>query len=217
MRRNLGVITNVVVLLLVGYALLRPTGPVGATVTRWREEGARRKAVRELWPQLSSAAHLVPSKAPAVLVEFADYECRVCRLQHAMLKRLANEPGVGGLIVRHYPLSQYARSEGAARSAICAEEQGRFSEMHDRLLTTDAWVTDANWAREAAIVGVNDLDAFQRCMSSAKTSARLQEDIGLARRVGVTGTPAYAHVRDGLVVGSLDDTTFLRLARSAAR
>jgi hypothetical protein len=217
MRRNLGVIANVAVLLFVAYALLRPAGPVGAAVTRWREEGARRQSVRELWPEISSAARIVTSDAPAVLVEFTDYECRVCRTQHQMLKQLSKSPGIGSVVVRHYPLSQYARSEGAARSAICAEAQGRFPEMHDHLFSTDTWITDANWVREAEAAGVPDVLRFEKCLMSEQTSARLERDIELARKVGVTGTPAYAHYAEGLIVGGLRDTTFTRLAQLAAR
>lgn len=217
MRRHLGAITNALVVLLVAYALLRPTGPVGASVMRWREESARRTAVRELWTDLSSSARIARSVAPVVLVEFADYECRICRAQHDMFKRLGGTPGIGSVVVRHYPLSRYAPSEGAARAAICAEEQGRFPEMHDRLLATEAWVTDANWTREASAVGIADLDAFEACLSSPKTTARLQSDIELARRLGVTGTPAYAHLEEGLIIGSLQDSVFLRFARISGR
>jgi protein-disulfide isomerase len=212
MKKWLAPTFNLAVILLVTVALLRPAGPVGVSITRWRLQNAQRDSVRAQWQTLVSGPRLDLGQGEATLVEFVDYECRVCRLQHAIHKHLIDSNRVAGITARHYPLSAYARSEGAAKASICAEGQGRFREMHHQLYTTMEWVSDANWLREARQAGIPDLASFAACLSSEQTAARLRRDVAVAKAIGVRATPVYAHQEDGLIRGMLADSVLIRLA-----
>ena len=210
-KGNLGAIANVLVIGLVGYVLVRPVGPVGSAITRWRNDAAVRALIVERWTEISQAPRLDTSDAQVAIVEFSDYECPVCKIQHKMLQQVSNDPRVGGLAFRHLPLPNHPRAADAARAAICAEQQGRFRQFHDRLFSSDGWISTADWSSEALRAGVPDLAAFNACLTSDETSSRLQKDIALATALRIRGTPAYVH-REGVISGSIADSVFLRIA-----
>jgi protein-disulfide isomerase len=80
---------------------------------------------------------------------------------------------------------------GAARSALCASEQGRFREMHTRLMTTETWKLDTNWLREARAAGLEDTTAFASCLHSERITKRLREEQSLVTTLHVMGTPTF--------------------------
>jgi protein-disulfide isomerase len=215
---DVGKIANIVVISLVVFALVRPSGPIGEKVVTWRAERHTRAMIDEKFPSIASGSRLDSSKAaPVALVEFSDYECPFCRKQHAALQTvIANARGTG-VVMRHLPLTAlHEHAEGAARAAICAERQGRFREMNDRLFGTDTWLKDSDWSREARAAGVKDLDAFSACLQSKETTSRLELDHAMANDLGIQGTPSFVY-RGGVYVGMLSDTLFARLTHGSER
>lgn len=213
-----GKLANVAVIMLVAFALARPSGPIGAKIVTWQAERHTKAVIGEKFASIASGPRLDASTAaPVALVEFADYECPFCRKQHESLQRvIANAPGTG-VVMRHLPLTAlHEHAEGAARAAICAEKQGRFREMNERLFGTDTWLKDSDWNREARAAGVKDLDAFTACLQSKETTARLEVDHALANDLGIQGTPTFVY-RGGIYVGMLSDTLFARLTRTTDR
>lgn len=205
-RLRLGAVADLAVIGLVAWVLLRPSGPVGGALARWKAERAVRQRINSDWAQIASGPRLDTTASAVALVEFSDYECPFCRSQHGLLKRVIGDSRGGGVVFRHLPLPIHKNALHAALSAVCAEEQGRFREMHDRLFETEAWMTDANWRREASAAGVPDLVAFSNCLSSTEATARIRTDAALARDLGISGTPSFVH-REGVVAGSLADST----------
>jgi len=216
MKSNLGAFTNVVVIGAVAFALLRPTGPIGsAVVTQYQGLRQHRIVARE-WPKISAVRRVDSTNSAISMVEFADYECPACRQQYATLHRVVNSPRSGGLAFRHRPLSIHPHAEGAARTAICAENQGKLREMHDRLFTTDAWLSDTNWTREAIAVGITDTAAFRECRSSQATTDRLRADEALADSLYIQATPTFVALHS-VHVGLISDSTYLRQSRDSRR
>ncbi len=103
----------------------------------------------------------------------------------------------------HLPLDFHAAAEGAARSAICAENQGRFLQIHRRFFETSGWLADTNWVREAEAAGVADLEGFASCLQSDETDERLARDARIAESLGARGTPAMVNKKE-LHFGVLD-------------
>jgi protein-disulfide isomerase len=199
------------VLVAIGWMLLRPGGLIGGSLRDWN---ARRQTVASLhdqWPKLAGGESRLDSGAAIVaLVEFADYQCPYCRVQHAALSSLLRAKPRVGVVYRHFPLSSHLAARGAALAAICAEEQGRFRAMHARLLETNNWASDANWIREAEVVGIPDRIRFQSCLDSPRSRSRLEADVTLGRAMSVTGTPAFV-TRHGVFVGVQSEAELLRL------
>jgi len=199
---RLNVFVNVLVVVFIGFLLLRPEGLVGSELRKWRRSSSTKEQIAKGWAELSGSGHRVsvaagPQKG---LIEFADYQCPACRQTHAVLPGLTKETGAT-LLYRHLPLSTiHPSAEGASRAAICAEEQGRFAQMHDHLYTTDAWFTNPKWEDEARAAGVPDIPRFTACLTSAATSRRLARDKQLASQLGIHSTPTFVG-RGGTVVG----------------
>ena len=142
-----------------------------------------------LWKPLIQDGHRVGAAEPrAILVEFLDYWCPSCRQMNPTLKTLLDEQPALQIIYRHYPFVA-EHSAGAARMALCAERQGWFEVLHDRLLTAQKLdIESLLYDRSAA-----ERAAFDSCLYAWNTpvDSLLLQDIGLARRVGVTGTPTF--------------------------
>ena len=196
--------------------LFQADGPIGRQVLRWYVARTRAKAVQDHWDSLVAGPRLAASAGAPLLVEFTDYECPFCRQQHAAFLAGFDDHDLGSIVVRHLPLPIHPRADGAARSAVCAEAQGRFRAMHDRLFGTRAWMSDSNWIREARAAGVPDLRAFSRCLRSETTVARIRSDVALAETLRIRGTPAFVS-RTTVFSGILDKATFLSLARPMLR
>jgi protein-disulfide isomerase len=213
LREHLTTVANVAVIGLVVFALVRPDGPVWAKVTTWKKNRAFSETLHTDWPRVTEGSRLDTTRAAVRLVEFSDYECPFCRKAYASLKHVMSDPRVGGVVHRHYPIvSIHEHAEGAARTAICAERQGKFAEMNDRLFLTDEWLKDTNWVREARAVGVADIAAFTACRSSPETNRRLSTDMAMAKTLGIEATPTFVY-QYGTYSGLLPDTLFFRLTR----
>lgn len=76
----------------------------------------------------------------------------------------------------------------AAQAAGCAGEEGKYWEMHDRLFENQKALEP--WTPHAEAVGL-DVAKFELCLASGKFDEEIRRDMAEARKVGVTGTPAF--------------------------
>jgi protein-disulfide isomerase len=102
-------------------------------------------------------------------------------------------------------------AEGAARSAICAEEQGYFHEMHALLMRTSTWQDDSNWAQLALQAGVPDTVRYLKCRATVRVSERLMAVAAYAESLQVVGTPTL-YSQMGRINGELTAETLRALA-----
>src|SRR5580658_1322836 len=95
--------------------------------------------------------------APAVLVEYGDYECPYCGRAQETIKYLRGHMADTLCIVfRHFPLTQiHPRAERAAEAAEAAAAQGRFWEMHTTLYDNQDALEDADLAKYAGKIGLD--------------------------------------------------------------
>lgn len=191
-ERLLVILNGLILLLLVGF-LFRPGGSGYETVAGWGRERRLQRTISREWDALVAGTSRVDSGGREVLlVEFADYQCPFCAQSASELEAfLVDHPHVG-VLYRHFPLrSIHPAAEGAARAAICAEAQGTFRQMHRRLFESSQWHSQRNWVAEASSAGVPNLSAFEACLNSPSTTARLAADEALAARLDVRGTPTF--------------------------
>lgn len=86
------------------------------------------------------------------------------------------------------PLSIHKDAFRAALATHCAEDQGKFWEMHDRLFQNQRAIEPLNGHAEA--LGL-DVATFEACMSSEKYGDHVRKDMALAQSAGATGTPSF--------------------------
>lgn len=152
------------------------------------------------------------------IVEFLDFECPFCRRQHARLSGILAQAEAAGrepvtVVHKHLPLRMHPHARGAARVAICAEEQGRGPDVIDALFTHDDLSPEA-CLEHARQVGVDEA-ALQECLGSTRPDQRLEADAAAAREAGVSRLPT-CFIGGRRFVGIQEEST-LREAIDRAR
>ncbi len=148
--------------------------------------------------------------APVEIVEFADFQCPACA-RFAILtapdvkERLINT-GLVRLRFRDMPLSSHPNAPAAHHAAACADEQGRFWEMHDQLFFNQrAWASERRPAGRlrgyARAIGL-DVGRYDDCMASNRYVARIASGPREAAEVGIGSTPSFV-IGGTLVVGAV--------------
>jgi protein-disulfide isomerase len=143
--------------------------------------------------------------APVVVEEYSDYLCPFCgRHFQQTLPALLEQYGQGDqvkYVFRDFPIpSLHPTAAIGHQAAWCVGEQGpaAYWAMHDQLFQNQAqWsnLPDPTpiLTNLAATTGV-DMAAYEECMISGRTSARVQEGMAAAAKLGYNGTPTFRFV-----------------------
>lgn len=163
-----------------------------------------------------------PDSARVEIMEFSDFECPYCG-RFAVLSmpdikaRLLPTGKVRWRFV-NFPLTGHTKSPYAHLAASCANEQGRFWEMHDLIyLHQGDWTEAGNplkdlegYARQA---GVPDMARYQSCISERRTWGSVLADKALGDSIGLGGTPTF-FVNGRQLPGTPSVDELLRIADS---
>jgi protein-disulfide isomerase len=139
--------------------------------------------------------YLGPADAPAVLVEYGDYECPHCAAAHAVIRQVLEEAGDEvRFIFRHFPLVEiHPAAQAAAETAESgAAHRGNdaFWDLHDILFANQDALDADDLLGYAESIGV-DSAAVADDLSTGAMSARVRDDFEGGLRSGVTGTPTF--------------------------
>ena len=77
-----------------------------------------------------------------------------------------------------------------AEAALCAGEQSKFWEFHDKIFENQRSLAPQDVKKYASDIGL-DVEAFNRCVESAKFRSSVLQDFRDGQEAGVTGTPAF--------------------------
>jgi protein-disulfide isomerase len=144
--------------------------------------------------------HLPPKgdkNAKVKIVEFADFRCPFCKMffdqtESRLIQDYINT-GKAVFYFRQLPILGPA-STLAANAAECANEQGKFWEMHDYLYKNQPPENDTSMytvdrlTEIAASLGISTAQ-FKNCLSSSKYQNNLDKDLSDGKQAGVSGTP----------------------------
>ncbi|MCX8197744.1 MAG: DsbA family protein [Candidatus Micrarchaeota archaeon] len=130
--------------------------------------------------------------AKIVIYEYSDFECPFCaKAQPVVEEVLRAYPNEVKLVFRHYPLvGIHPRAMPAAIAAACAEEQGKFWEMHDRLFSSQHALSDSDLQKHASEIGV-DMEEFRSCVASGRGREKVLKDMEEAEKEGIAATPTF--------------------------
>jgi protein-disulfide isomerase len=153
-------------------------------------------------PSVKSSGYVVGSaSAPVEVTEFGDFECPQCG-RFATL----TEPDVRSRLVRSgqvrfryvdLPLDMHRNTWNASRAAACADEQGKFWEMHDAIYANqDRWDGNATDNPDKVLkqiggqIGLNS-DQFNSCIDTKKTQAKVQAHYKMSVANRIDATPSF--------------------------
>ncbi|AFS81223.1 DSBA oxidoreductase [Candidatus Nitrosopumilus koreensis AR1] len=140
--------------------------------------------------------------APITIIEFSDFQCPFCaRFYTQTLPLLLDqyiEEGKVKLVFRDFPIqSIHPNALPASVAAECANEQGKFKEMHDILFdnqvqwsnqeTVDALSMFSQYATQIQL----EQETFDSCLTSGKYVEEIRNDLDDGRSYQVTGTPGF--------------------------
>ena len=135
-----------------------------------------------------------------VLVEFFDFSCGFCRRVHPAIKEIvANNPDVkvvAKVMTFLSPASKYA-----AKVALAAGEQGKFTEVYDALFNFEGRLSESKIDELAEGTGV-DMAKLKEDMNSSKVEKTIKDAAELASKINVTGVPTM--VFNNKVIQTLD-------------
>ena len=131
-----------------------------------------------------------PEDATVTVTEFIDFQCPPCKGLQPDLSRLkeAYSDRVR-FAFRQFPLTSiHPQAWKAAEAALCAEDQGKFWQMHDALFAHQRELGVDQIKTRASEIGL-DTQAFNQCLDSNTHRDQVQADMQAGRRAGVSGTP----------------------------
>ena len=162
--------------------------------------------------------------APVLITMFSDYQCPACtQVETLVMPQLIEryvDTGQARLVFREFPIpSLHPNAEKAAEAAVCAGEQDKYWEMHDKLFASqDAWTGEADPSPAlkelAGEIGVNET-AFGQCLDSGDATTIVQAEVMAGEMMGVNATP-YFFVGDLPIRGGLSVDAFGEIIKYVA-
>ncbi len=180
---------SVVVVLAIIFGLSR-IGDVGKSVTSADQQELVNGA-RFIKENLSTSS----GQVVVTVVTFADIQCPACKAAKEVLKTLETMSGVR-YVVRHFPLpaSLHKYSVISAKAVEAARVLGKGWEMMDLMFEKQSEWSDDPKPEKRFIEYARDLGLdekkFEETMNSSEVSNFLQEDVLLANKLRLSGTPS---------------------------
>ena len=170
-------------LLALGLLRLRPS------LARHRRD--RRGRGRPLPGPLEGAPYRGAPHAKVTIVEFADFQCAFCgRVNETLAELLRRYPTQLKIVYRHMPLPFHKQAMLAAEASVSASAQGKFWVMFDRLFANPRALDRASLVEHARALGL-DMPRFLEDLKTGRYRSYVLEDLAMAQRLGVNGTPMF--------------------------
>jgi protein-disulfide isomerase len=133
--------------------------------------------------------------ATVTIVEFADFECPVCRQLHDAMRGLLPNYPQARFVFKDFPLEQihpWARTGALAGRCAYQQDPKAFWKMYDKLYDNQDLITAENaWDKMMDYAGQAGLkpDAFKACMTSSEAAAAVDANVANGKLMDVGSTP----------------------------
>ena len=163
------------------------------------EDGTSNSAI----PDQSAASVPVSAKdpqwgkasAPVTIVEISDFQCPFCSRVEPTMTQLRQKYGPDKIRVvwKNNPLPFHKNARPTADAAMTVfglAGSDAFWKFHDSAFANQQALSDESyekWAKEAGV----DIAKFKAALASKKYTAKIDEDLALAKKIDASGTPAF--------------------------
>jgi len=138
---------------------------------------------------VSAAPVLGDKNAPVTIAVFDDFECPYCAQAVPLIKQVLDiYADKVKLVFKNFPLGSHRNAQNAALTALAAQRQGKFWEMHDLLYANYNKLNPQKIDELAAEAGLN-FDQLKKDRQDPQLSARIKQDMDEGTAAGVRGTP----------------------------
>ncbi len=149
-------------------------------------------------------------EAPVKVFEYASFDCTHCREFHdSAMSGLVERVRSGEVQFTYVPLfgtGSISNGEGAARTAICAGQQGKFWEFHDALFSWQGLYANTAFSDQRLKTGLTNAGAdrgqWDQCMANNTPQSILDAALRASQLQNITGTPAV--VVNGTMLPAVD-------------
>lgn len=139
--------------------------------------------------------------APVLIFEYADYQCPGCASINTRVNKVIEQlDGKLAVVYRNFLLSYHQNGTAAASAAEAAGLQGYWKQYADKLFAEQSEWEYASGSERTELFnkyftevtnGKGDLEKFNEDISSEAVSKKIKFDMGIGKRVDVSGTPAF--------------------------
>ena len=170
------------------------------------QTAARQVALKDSRKQLLGSPRDIVAGDPSgdvTLVEFFDYNCGYCKRALSDLRVLMKADPKLRVVLKDFPVLGPDSVE-SARVALAVKQQlkgDKLFDYHARLIETRGKVNSERAMAVAKEVGV-DMARLAKDMDGPEVRAALQENMALADKLGLTGTPAFV-IGDEVISGAV--------------
>ena len=144
--------------------------------------------------EVNGRAPLGSDQAMVAIVEFTDFQCPYCARHAAevlpLLKRNYIDSGKLRYFIRDFPLANHTQARYAAVVALCAEEQGRYWQMHDVLFRNQKRLNPRLYLSLSRDIGL-DPTRMSACLINPEAVKKVEADVLYGQSIGVSTTPKF--------------------------
>lgn len=146
--------------------------------------------------------------APVTVVEYADFQCPICKqAETSIVSQIERDYVVQGKVKIEFRMFPFLGQESfaAAQAAEAADAQGKFWEYHDALFNAQGAENSGAFSRTELValaqqVGL-DVPKFESDLDANTYLASVQQEAAAARSAGVNSTPTF-YVNGKKIVGA---------------
>jgi len=138
----------------------------------------------------STAQFQGKADASVIMVEYSDFECPYCERVLPTIEQVKTAYPNMKFIFRQFPLSFHPNAQKAAEASLCAAQQGKFWEMHDKMYANQQAIAVADIKKYASGLGL-DTTKFNACLDGGITAAAVASEEQEGAGIGIRGTPGF--------------------------
>lgn len=138
---------------------------------------------------ISGSPVLGDLSAPVTIAVYDDFECPYCAKAVPLFKQVVEKyAGQVKLVFKNFPLGNHRNARNAALTALAADRQGKFWEVHDLLFENYNSLNPKKIDNLAAQSGL-DMKQLKKDRIDPDLNELLNRDINEGSAIGVRGTP----------------------------